>query len=35
MTHLIFRRVARIAGAATAILLAAPACSVFDTNVTD
>ena len=38
MTHLIFRRAssaARTAGAATALLLAAPACSVFDTNVTN
>ena len=31
MTHLIFRRAARTTIAATAILLAAPACSVFDT----
>jgi hypothetical protein len=35
MTHLIFRRAARTTAAATAILLAAPACSVFDTNVTN
>ena len=38
MTHLIFRRASfatRTAGAATAFLLAAPACSVFDTNVTN
>ena len=38
MTHLIFRRAfsaARTASAATTILLAAPACTVFDTNVTN
>jgi starch-binding outer membrane protein, SusD/RagB family len=37
MTHLSFRRAfaARTAVGATAILLAAPACSVFDTNVTN
>ena len=35
MTHLIFRRAGRTAVAATALLLAAPACSVFDTNVTN
>jgi len=35
MTHLMFRRAARTAIAATALLIAAPACSVFDTNVTN
>jgi len=35
MTHLMFRRAARTALAATALLMAAPACSVFDTNVTN